>query len=110
MSLDGQGIVVIRDEIQSLVSGVLEPLDGVGQETNAAQKAGRARVGRRLATALVIVVLNLPLVPDGDGHGVGGTEEQVIVRVPLGIQARFHGLRAVGLAGSVHRDPDKGIR
>ena len=54
--------------------------------------------------------MDLLVIPDGDGDGVGLAEEQVVVLVPLGVQRVLARLCGVGLTCAVHRHSDKGIR
>ena len=81
-----------------------------------------------LFPTFLTVSLNLLLVPDGDGDGVGGPEQEVVVGVPLRVQAGLDRLRAVRLehgrrrrltgmlltsmltsCSLLHRDPDKRV-
>jgi len=64
-------IGTISKKVQSLIPSVLEPVDGMAQETNTAKKSS------------TILLVNLLVVPNGYCHRVCLTEVEVVVLIPF---------------------------
>ena len=97
LALDRQWVVVVGNQVQPLVAGVLQTGDGAAQQTDTSEEGG-ARL-----------LVDLLVVPDADRDCVRLADVEVVVLVPLGVQGVAAAVGGVGLASSVNTYLHKGI-
>ena len=98
LTLHRKRIVHVRNQVQSLISRVFQSCDGCRLESDTSQEPRP------------LLLVNLLVIPDRDGHTVCFAQEQVVVLVPFRIQRVLAGLGCMSLSRIIHANSHKGIR